>query len=347
MRSAVAARPVGQLSTGRPAARTVPRPDPPETLGLGVPRVTAERGSAWTDPFTSAHSARVDNVLLGGSYHWAVDRKLATALTAAVPGIRDMVWHNRMFQRRAVEYLLAAGIRQFIDLGCGIPTLDAVHQIAHYAQPDAKVVYVDNDPVTAELGRTLLADQPRTLVVEADLRDPHRILGHPDVNNLLDLGEPVAVLALAVLHHIPDCQTLTDLVTAWRDCTVTGSHLVISHFCHDQQPAAMTALTRTTGRAGILTVPRSRRQIRQLFHGWNLVAPGLTWTAAWRPEPGSNTERIGHPRRAGLLAGVACKKRRCRPPDSVTDLGPARVRPPNRGRTELPPGTFVLPEVAG
>lgn len=333
MRSAVAARPTGQLGTGRSAVHAVVRrSDPPGKLGLGVPWAAAEPHPAWADPFTTAHSARVDNVLLGGSLHWAVDRKLAAALISAVPGIRDMIWHNRMFQRRAIEYLLAAGIRQFIDLGCGIPALDAVHQIAHQTHPDAKVVYVDNDPLVAELGRILLADQARTLVVEADLRDPNRILGHPDVNSLLDLGEPVAVLALAALHHIPDHQTLSDVGAVWRDWTVTGSHLVLSHFCHDQQPAAMTALTRTTGQAGILTVPRGRRQIRQLFHGWNLVAPGLTWTAAWRPEAESHTERIGHPRRAGLLAGVACKKRRCRPPDSVTDLGPARVRPPKRGR---------------
>jgi hypothetical protein len=280
-----------------------------------MPGVPADPGLPWADPFTTAHSARVDNVLLGGSYHWAVDRKLAAALNLTVPCIRDMVWHNRMFQRRAVEYLLAAGIRQFIDLGCGIPTLDAVHQIAHHAQPDAKVVYVDSNPVIAELGRILLADQPRTLVVEADLRDPHHILGHPDVNDLLDLGEPVAVLALAVLHHIPDHQELSDVVGVWRDWTVTGSHLVVSHFCLDQQPTAMAAMARTTGRAGILTVPRSRHQIRQLFHGWNLVAPGLTWTAAWRPEPEVQTEMGGYLRCAGLLAGVARKSSGCRSPN--------------------------------
>lgn len=270
-----------------------------------MPKLTAAPDPAWADPFTTAHSARVDNVLLGGSYHWAVDRKLAAALTSAVPGIRHMVWHNRMFQRRAVECLLAAGIRQFIDLGCGIPTLDAVHHIAHHAHSDAKVVYVDNDPVVVELGRILLAGQAGTLMMEADLRDPHRIVGHPSVNNLLDLGQPVAVLALAVLHHIPDHQALSEVAAAWRDCTVSGSHLAVSHLCYDQQPAAVTALARTTGQAGIVTVPRSRRQIRRLFHGWDLMAPALTWTAAWRPEPDTHTDLNGHPRHAGLLAGVA------------------------------------------
>jgi hypothetical protein len=260
---------------------------------------------ALPDPLTTAHSARVDNVLLGGSHHWAVDRRLAAQLTTAVPAVTAMVWHNRMFQRRVVEYLLAAGIRQFIDLGCGIPTLGAVHEIAQPSYPDAKVVYIDSDPIIVELGSILLTDQPRTLMVHADLRDPHQILGHPDVNDLLDLGQPVAILALAVLYHIPDEHALTAVTAALRDWTVSGSYLAVSHLCHEQQRQTMAALAQTTGEAGIDTVPRSRTQIRRLFHGWRLIPPGLTWTASWRPEPDAYPDLHAHPYQAGLLAGLA------------------------------------------
>jgi hypothetical protein len=264
-----------------------------------VDRRTGNVAAPLPDPFATAHSARVDNVLLGGSYHWTVDRHLAAQLSTAVPAVAGMVWHNRMFQRRAVEYLLAAGIRQFVDLGCGIPTLGAVHDIAHTTYPDAKVVYVDNDPITVELGRILLANQPRTLVVHADLRDPHRILGDPDVNDLLDLGRPVAVLALAALHHIPDDDALATVTAAWRDWTVSGSYLAVSHLCHERQRTTMTAIARLSADAGIGTVPRSGQQIRRLFHGWQLVAPGLTWTAAWRPEPDSWPDLRARSQRAG------------------------------------------------
>jgi hypothetical protein len=264
------------------------------------------------DPFATPHIARVDNVLLGGFYHWAVDRDLAAQLASAVPDFTAMVWHNRMFQRRVVQYLLAAGIRQFIDLGCGIPALGAVHEIAHPSRPDTKVAYADSDPTTVVLGRSLLADQPRTLIVHADLTDPHHILGHPEINDLLDLGQPVAVLALAVLHHIPDDQVLADAIAAVRDWTVAGSYLAVSHFCHEQQRGVMATVARTTGQVGTVTVPRSRTQIRRLLHGWRPVPPGLTWTANWRPEPDTYPDLHTQPYRAGLLAAVARKP--CRQP---------------------------------
>jgi S-adenosyl methyltransferase len=259
------------------------------------------------DPFTTAHIARVDNVLLGGSYHWAVDRRLAAHLTTAVSDVTGMVWHNRMFQRRAVEYLLATGIRQFIELGCGIPTIGATHEIAHRRHPDVKVAYVDNDPITVELGRILLADRPRAVIVHADLREPHYVLGHPEVNDLLDLGQPVAILALAVLHHILDDEVLADVIAALRDWTVSGSHLAVSHLCNDRQLGPMRTLAQTLTDAGIATAPRSSVQIGRLFRGWDLLPPGLTWTANWRPEPDVYPDLSAEPHWAGLLTGLARK----------------------------------------
>jgi len=287
-------------------------PPPKPACGYPDPWDRTLPAAALADPFQQAHTARVDNVLLGGFHHLAVDRRVAAQLTSSVPGIAHMQRHNRMFQQRVVAYLLAAGVRQFIDLGCGFPTLGAVHELTHEAAPAVKVAYVDIDPLTVELGRDLLADQPRALIIRGDLRDPHRILSHPQVNDLLDLGQPVAVLALNVLHHLADGDPAA-LTAVFRDWTVPGSYLAISHYCHKNQQAAMAALTRTTGEAGWVTVPRSRAQIHRLFHGGRMVPPGLTWTPAWHPEPHTYPDLSSQPHRAGLLAGLA-HKRHNRPP---------------------------------
>lgn len=250
-----------------------------------------------------ASAARVYDYLLGGGQNFAVDRRLAEQFLELEPDTKLIARHNRAFLGRAVRFLAGQGIRQFIDLGSGIPTVGNVHEIAQKITPDARVVYVDNDPVAVTLGRRLLADNPRTTVIEADLRNTDTILAHPDLQALVDLSQPVAVLAVAVLHFLLDDDPQT-VVGYYRDAVAPGSYLVISHLTGEHRAQEMASISRLGTQAGTPSTPRTRTQIEVLFGGWDLVAPGLTWTAAWRAER-EDLAGIGDPARSNLLAGVA------------------------------------------
>lgn len=297
----------------------------PGPVAAGAPCLSwpaaADAGSDVDMAFDAANSARMTNFLLGGSYHWRADRDLAARLSAAVPDLTTLVWHNRWFQHRVVEYLLAVGIRQFIDLGSGIPVLGAVHQIARRIAPETKVVYVDRDPLIVELGRMLLSDQPRTLIVDADLSNPHTVIHDPDINDLLDLGQPVAVLALAALDHLPDDAAAAAVPGAVREWSMSGSYLAISHMCHHPASPHAGALAQLAREAGIPIASRSPMQIRELFRGWQLVPPGLTWTAGWRPDIDAHPHLGAQPQRSGLLAGLALAADR----SSVERLPPSQT----------------------
>jgi hypothetical protein len=245
--------------------------------------------------------ARIYDYLLGGKDHFPADRAAAEELLALVPEARAGARENRAFLGRAVRYLAGeAGIRQFLDIGTGMPTQGNVHQVAHAVAPDARVVYVDNDPVVHVHADALLA-APTTAAILADLRQPYRITQHPKTRKLLDLTRPVAVLLVAVLHFVTDADDPAEVVACLRDAVPPGSYLVVSHATGDFRPEVAGKVTEVYERASAPLVLRSRAQVAALFHGLELLPPGLVQPAAWRPDHGTR-EGVG-----GFWAGVGRK----------------------------------------
>jgi SAM-dependent methyltransferase len=230
--------------------------------------------------------ARMYDYFLGGKDNFAVDREAAERVKQAIPNTYEIVWENRFFLQRAVRYLAEAGIDQYIDLGTGLPTQGNVHEIAQQLIPRARVIYVDNDPIVLAHGQALLANSPGTTVITADMREPHAILSNPDVQALIDLSRPVAVLFVAVLHFVRDSEDPGGIVEAFREVMAPGSYLVLSHLTTDGPPP--DAVARTVEVYEGATSPivfRSRQQIAHLFDGFLLERPGLVRPWQWHPEP--------------------------------------------------------------
>ena len=242
--------------------------------------MSAEPG--WVPPgidTTKANVARVYDYWLGGDHNFQADRDLARTIIALDPHIRLTMRANRAFLGRVVRFLAGqAGIRQFLDIGSGIPTQNNVHQVAQDTDPGSRVVYVDNDDVAVAHSRLLLADNPDATVIQADLREPAKILADPETRLLLDFTQPVAVFLVAVLHFIPDSGQAADIVAALRDALAPGSYLVICHACRDEQPGLATSFeTVYNSRVTAQLVMRSRDEITRLCDGFTLTGtrPGL------------------------------------------------------------------------
>jgi hypothetical protein len=240
------------------------------------------------DP-TAAHTARVYDYLLGGVTNFEVDRQAAVAAGAAVGGIevaKASVRSNRVFLGQAIRYLAAeAGIRQFLDIGTGIPNDDNIHAVALDVAPDARIVYVDNDPIVLAHAHKLLEGRPGAAVnyVHADLRDPDHVLAR--AAETLDLAEPVAVVLNAVLHHIPDSDHPHEIVARLMDGVVSGSYLTMSHLTDDMQTEEMKALADSVpASARYIFVARSRDEFARFFDGLELVEPGVVPIDQWRPD---------------------------------------------------------------
>ncbi|WFF04904.1 SAM-dependent methyltransferase [Micromonospora sp. WMMD1076] len=202
---------------------------------------------------------------------------------------------DRRFLRRAVRHLAGeAGIRQFLDIGTGIPTADNTHEVAQSTDPRARVVYVDNDPIVLAHARALLTSSPEgaTAYLDADLRDPERILAHPDLRRTLDFSQPVALMLLAVLHFVPDGEGPHAIVGRLLDALPAGSYLAASHATHDYLPAEVAAEVKAAARGGgphgVINL-RSREEVVRFFDGLEPVEPGVCSVAEWRadgePEP--------------------------------------------------------------
>ena len=200
--------------------------------------MNAEPGWVPSGPDTGkANIARVYDYWLGGSHNFRADQDAARTLIAVEPNIRAIARANRAFLGRAVRYLAGeAGIRQFLDIGSGIPTAQNVHQVAQQAAPGSRVVYVDNDEVAVAHSRLLLEDNPDATVIQADLREPAKILADPETRLLIDFTQPVALLLVAVLHFVPDTSTPGQILATLRDALAPGSYLVICHSCRDARP---------------------------------------------------------------------------------------------------------------
>ena len=240
------------------------------------------------DP-TQPHPARRYNYWLGGKDNFAADRASGDELEKLFPKVRLGAQANRALLRRATRFLTAeAGVRQFLDIGTGLPTADNTHEVAQRYAPDSRVVYVDNDPLVMVHARALLNSSPqgRTAYIEADLNDPEAILSHPVLHETLDLGRPVGLMLIAVLHFIHGEGAATPIVRRLIDALPSGSYLVATHATSDfgtpEQQALYQQLV-AQGRSDVWT--RTRAEFTGLFDGLELVDPGVVPASEWRPEP--------------------------------------------------------------
>ncbi|MFC0863638.1 SAM-dependent methyltransferase [Sphaerimonospora cavernae] len=246
-----------------------------------------EKVPAGVDP-TVPSVARIYDYLLGGKDNFASDRAAAEKLIALTPNAREGVQANRRFLSRAVRLMCENGVRQFLDIGTGLPTQENVHQVALRAAPESRIVYVDNDPIVLSHGRALLEDNAQTIVVDGDMREPEAILDDPRVTGHIDFDQPVGLLMLAVLHFVPEDEDAERIVKTLRDRLAPGSGMAISHLSYgdldEEQIREGRALYQKTS-AGSAT-PRSYAGIMTFFDGFDLVEPGLVPTEEWRPEEG-------------------------------------------------------------
>jgi SAM-dependent methyltransferase len=246
--------------------------------------------------------ARIYDYLLGGKDNFAADREAARQLMEAIPDVAAIARDNRSFLGRVVRYLATqGGIRQFLDLGGGLPTQANVHELAQGVAPGARVVYVDIDPVVASHGRALLASGDQVGMVLGDLLDPASILQHPDVTGLLDLTRPLAVLCTSTLHFIGDETDPHKVIAEYRDHLAPGSYLAISHGTLEEDPEgeggkAEGVYRRASSQLHVRPLP----DVLRFFDGFELVDPGLTWITAWRPEPGTAPTGRQHSMRGGV-----------------------------------------------
>ncbi|MFD4542573.1 SAM-dependent methyltransferase [Streptomyces bauhiniae] len=238
-----------------------------------------------TEP-DKASVARMYDAMLGGQHNFAIDREAVAAFTAIDPQVRTLARANRDFLGRAVRFLIDSGVRQFIDLGSGIPTQGNVHEVAQAADPEARVVYVDNDPVAVAHSASLLADNPRADIVDGDIRRPADILESPQLRKLIDFEQPVAVLMITILHFITPDEDPRALVGAFRDALPEGSWLAMSHATNQDRPDTAAAVGRLyRSRATSPVTARSYDEILGLFDGFDLAGPGLVHVPLWRPDP--------------------------------------------------------------
>jgi S-adenosyl methyltransferase len=250
----------------------------------------------WTTRINTGvpNPARIYDYFLGGKDNFPADREVAEQVVAIAPVARDIVEDNRAFLRRAVRLLAGeAGIRQFIDLGSGLPTQGNVHEIAQAVAPDARVVYVDNDAMVVTHSRALLAGD-NTAAIEADLRDPDSVMRHREVRELIDFDQPIALLLMAILHFVPDDEDPYGIVARFRDAMAAGSYLALSHGTRDiparpdMSPEAMAEMGAKVERLYQLTtaslVTRTHAQVERFFDGFDLLDPGLVEIQLWRPD---------------------------------------------------------------
>jgi O-methyltransferase involved in polyketide biosynthesis len=240
------------------------------------------------------HPARVYDYWLGGKNNFAVDRVMAEKLIAANPGTRESVRANREFLKRAVRYAAAMGVRQFIDIGSGLPAAENTHEIAQHAMADARVVYVDKDPLVRVHGQALLATTESTAVIQADLREPEAIVNHPEVRSLIDFDRPVALLLLGVLHFVLDDAVAREITDRLRRHFPLGSHLVVSHLTADSDPEGMARFLSVLEESPDTeqVVPRTRDQVSEFFEGFEIVDPGIVSVDQWRPEHRVTADRF-------------------------------------------------------
>jgi hypothetical protein len=254
------------------------------------------------------HSARVYDYMIGGKNHFEADREAARKVLDALPTGNIGPRENRGFLSRAVRYLTAeAGVRQFLDIGTGLPTTNNVHEVAQRVTPAAHIVYVDNDPLVLVHARALLTSSPegRTAYIEEDLRNPEAILGHPVTREVLDFGQPVGLILAGVLHFVVDEDKPAEIVATLVGALPSGSYLVASHISPEHSQQGTTAAQQSMRSSGISMQTRESDQFARLaFAGLDLVPPGVLLVSEWRPD---QTGPRPTPAEVGVYGGVARK----------------------------------------
>ncbi|MER5769770.1 SAM-dependent methyltransferase [Streptomyces sp. NPDC001985] len=254
---------------------------------------------AWAPPgidISMPSVSRMYDFYLGGSHNFEVDRQAARRAMEFLPGLPKVVQANRAFMRRAVRYAAGQGITQFIDVGAGLPTPGGdrtVHEVALRADPDARVLYIDHDPVVVAHARAVLEEEPRAAVAHADLRRPRQILDSPELAGLLDLRRPVALLLLSVLHFVEDADDPHGAVARLRDAFAPGSLIVVNHAAYDGVPVPEEQAARAVGVYRDIRQPltmRTHDRIAGFFEGYDMTEPGLVSPPRWRPDAPAEQE---------------------------------------------------------
>jgi SAM-dependent methyltransferase len=226
------------------------------------------------DP-TTPSPARLYDYYLGGTTNYAADRMMAKRLGELIPELEDTAWANRAFHQRAAVWLAGQGIRQFLDLGSGLPTQGNTHDAVRAGAPQARVVYVDHDPMVLAYAKGLLADSATATVIQADLRDPASVLDHPNLRALIDVSEPVGLLMTAVLQFVADEQDPWGIVREYARALAPGTHVAISHVTGDSKPPLSVAVCRDVfSRSSQDIYPRTRAEVERFFDGLEMVSPG-------------------------------------------------------------------------
>jgi S-adenosyl methyltransferase len=281
--------------------------NPGSEVPHGPSAVGPDPAPVWPPPeFDTGipHSARMYDYWLGGKDNYAADRQMGELFLQQIPSLREMAKENRNFVGRATHFLAGQGIGQFLDIGTGIPTSPNLHETAQEILPQARVVYVDNDPVVLAHARALMVSSQSGTVayVDADLREPEKILRVPQLARVLDLDQPVALMLIAVLMLIGGDDDPYGKVAALRDALPSGSYLALTHPTQDFDPAAMGAVTAAASQGGMTFVPRTRAEVESFFGDWEMISPGLVPVLSWRP-----TCEPDDPKSAYYWAGVARK----------------------------------------
>ena len=250
-------------------------------------------------------AARMYDYYLGGAYNFEADREAAAKVIAVYPDAPKVARANRAFMRRAVRYQLQQGIRQFLDLGSGIPTVGNVHEVVATGGSEARVVYVDIDPVAVAQSEAILGDRPDVGVVRADIRDPATVLSAPVTTRLIDFTQPVGLLAVALFHFVGAADDPRKILETFREALAPGSYLALSHGTAEGRPEAAESYSEIYRKTSDPPTPRPRAEIASFFTGWQVVEPGLVWLSEWRPD--RPDEVADDPSKAQMLCAVGRK----------------------------------------
>jgi SAM-dependent methyltransferase len=270
--------------------------------------MTEDVAQSWVPPDVDVQRpsvARIYDFLLGGAHNFKADREIVTKLLAVQPNVRDIARRNRAFLQRVVRYLVDQGVRQFLDLGSGIPTVGNVHEIAQAAAPGTRVVYVDYEQVAVAHSELLLAHIDDADVVHADVTSTDDVLNAPATRELLDFTRPIGILAVTLGHYIAPESDPVGMFARYRDAVPSGSCLAITHLTDDFASVHGEQIVETMRSTRDNVYPRTRAEVMELFTGFELVPPGLVTTSRWHPEPGVTA--TVDPEEDGLYAAVGRK----------------------------------------
>jgi SAM-dependent methyltransferase len=251
------------------------------------------------------NAARIYDYFLGGACNFEHDRAFADKFLKVMPEAELAARRNRAFLRRAVRFCVERGIRQFLDIGSGIPTVGNVHEIAQGMVPECRILYVDNEPVAVAHSELMLEDNERTAVLQADLCDPDTVLGSQSAQRLLNFEEPLGLLTVAVLHFVPDEADPRSAIARYLSVLTPGSYFVLSHGTNDGLDDTPVEADQTYQRTTTPGVARNRDEILDLMAGTELIEPGIVWTPLWRPDSPDDVD--DHPERSLVYAAVARK----------------------------------------